>query len=157
MGVGDELGTFIFRTPGYNSIRTLAARLHYFKAVSGDLLACLPLELRLRGKSTAQSRGTPIYYVDLTIRDGLTLEEVLTQAQQTYLQREAMAYTQQALDAVARAGLGNGAFEEDLDEAQDVIEEFFPGSPVKTIETAGKSSLNEKLARMTTNTDVVLN
>lgn len=153
----DELGTFIFRTTGYNSIRTLAARLHYFKAVSGDLLACMPLELRLRGKSTTQSRGTPIYYVDLTIRDGITLEEALAQAQQTFMQRETMAYNQQALDAVARAGLGNGVFEEDLDEARDVIEEFYPDGPVKTSEPVGKTSLNGKLARMTTNTDIVLN
>ncbi len=86
----------------------------------------MPLALRLRGKSTAQSLGTPIYYVDLTIRDGMTLEEALTQAQQTFMQRETMAYNQQVLDAVARAGLGNGVFEEDLDEARDVIGEFYP-------------------------------
>lgn len=157
IGSDNELGASIFRTTGYNSIRTLAARLHYFKAVSGDLLVCMPLELRLRGKSTAQSRGTPIYYVDLTTRDGLRLEEALTQAQQTYVQREAMAYNQQALDVVARAGLGNGTFEEDLDEVQGVIEEFYPDSHVKTTEPAGKTSLNEKLARMTMNTDIVLN
>lgn len=156
LGSDDELGTFIFRTTGYNSIRTLAARLHYFKAVSGDLLACMPLELRLRGKSTTQSRGTPIYYVDLTIRDGLTLEEALTQAQQTYMQREALAYNQQALDAVALAGLGNGAFEEDPDEAQDVIEEFYPNHPAKTTEPTEKPSLSEKLAKMTTSTDAAL-
>jgi hypothetical protein len=64
------LGSFIFRTTGFNSIRTLAARLAYFKAISGNRLACLPLELRLRGKSTRQSRGTPIYYVDITLREG---------------------------------------------------------------------------------------
>src|SRR5690606_32344236 len=29
IGEEDELGTFIFRTTGFNSIRTLAARLHY--------------------------------------------------------------------------------------------------------------------------------
>jgi len=50
IGDDDELGTVIFRTTGFNSIRTLAARLSYYKAVSGNLLACLPLELRLRGK-----------------------------------------------------------------------------------------------------------
>lgn len=154
LGDDDQLGTFIFRTTGYNSIRTLAARLHYFKAVSGDLLACMPLELRLRGKSTAQSRGTPIYYVDLTIRDGMTLEEALTQAQQTYAQREALAYNQQALDAIARAGLGNGAFEEDPDEAQDVIEEFFPDRPAEVVRPTKKPSLNEKLEKMAANTEV---
>ena len=36
----DELGTFVFRTTGFNSIRTLAARLRYFAAVSGNKLSC---------------------------------------------------------------------------------------------------------------------
>ncbi|MFX5203038.1 hypothetical protein ABTC96_19930, partial [Acinetobacter baumannii] len=52
---GDELGSFVFRTTGFNSIRTLSARLRYPFAVSGGLLAGLPLELRLRGKSTTLS------------------------------------------------------------------------------------------------------
>jgi hypothetical protein len=68
IGDEDELGSFIFRTTSYNSIRTLAARLHYFAAVSGNLLACLPLELKLRGKSTTQSYRSAIYYVDLGVR-----------------------------------------------------------------------------------------
>jgi hypothetical protein len=54
----DEFGTFIFRTTGFNSIRTLAARLRYYHAASGDLLSCLPLQLTLRGKSTTQSYRT---------------------------------------------------------------------------------------------------
>ena len=58
----DELGSFIFRTTGYNSIRTLMARLSYFNAVSGGLLSNLPLQLTIRGKSTTQSYRTPIYY-----------------------------------------------------------------------------------------------
>lgn len=43
----DELGSFIFRTTGFNSIRTLSARLRYFQAISGGMLSTLPLELRL--------------------------------------------------------------------------------------------------------------
>jgi hypothetical protein len=70
IGDDDPLGTFIFRTTGFNSIRTLAARMHYFSAISGGKLACLPLELRLRGKSTRQSHGSAIYYVDITVRGG---------------------------------------------------------------------------------------
>ena len=58
---GDELSSFVFRTTGFNSIRTLATRLKYFHAVSGGHLATLPLELRLRGKSTTQSHRAPIY------------------------------------------------------------------------------------------------
>lgn len=48
IGDEDEMGSFIFRTTSFNSIRALAARLHYFAAVSGNLLPCLPLELKLR-------------------------------------------------------------------------------------------------------------
>jgi hypothetical protein len=59
IGDEDELGTFVFRTTGYNSIRTLLSRLHYFSAVSNNQLASLPLALRIRGKSTTQSFGKP--------------------------------------------------------------------------------------------------
>src|SRR5699024_566117 len=116
----DDLGTFIFRTTGYNSIRTLAARMSYFNAISDDLLACLPLELRLRGKSTALSRGTPIYYVDLTIRDGLTLEEALAQARETNQRRQALGYNQEALDKAAQVGFANGSFEDDVEESLNI-------------------------------------
>jgi len=79
-GQGDELGSFIFRTTGYNSVRTLAARLKYLEAVSGGLTRYLPLTLRLRAKSTTQSYRTPVYYVDLTLREETTLTEAVGQA-----------------------------------------------------------------------------
>jgi hypothetical protein len=126
IGGEDELGTFIFRTTGFNSIRTLSARLAYFQAVSGNRLACLPLELRLRGKSTTMSHRSAIYYVDLTVRDGLSLSDALSQARDLEMTRKACGFDQATLDAVAKAGLKNGAFEEDSDEVLDVMEEFFP-------------------------------
>lgn len=122
----DPLGTFVFRTTGFNSIRTLAARLQYFQAISGDRLACLQLELRLRGKSTRQSLGTPIYYVDLTLRAGMTLEEALADARNLDEQRKAAGFDQAALDLAARTGLANGAFEESEEEGGALVEEFFP-------------------------------
>lgn len=125
LGEDDELGTFIFRTTGYNSIRTLMARLAYYKAVSGNLLACLPLELRLRGKSTTQSHRTPIYYVDLTIREGTTLEEAISQARQVNEHRKAVGFDQTALDEAARAGFANGAFEDSEEETTEILEEFY--------------------------------
>jgi hypothetical protein len=64
IGDEDDVGSFIFRTTGFNSIRCLTARLHYYQAVSGNLLACLPLELRcevkVRRKVTGQPSITPI-------------------------------------------------------------------------------------------------
>lgn len=130
IGDDDPLGSFIFRTTGFNSIRTLAARLAYFKAISGNRLACLPLELRLRGKSTRQSRGTPIFYVDITLREGWTLEDTLSEAQRLDQEREATGFDQKALDRAAKAGFANGAFEDSAEESADVVEEFYPDAPV---------------------------
>ena len=129
IGEDDSLGTFIFRTTGFNSIRTLMARLAYFEAVSGGLLACMPLELKLRGKSTTQSHRTPIFYVDIGVREGLTLEEAITQAQATDRQRKASGYNQQALDTAARLGFANAAFEEDDEEVPAILEEFYSDNP----------------------------
>ncbi len=76
----DAFGSFIFRTTGFNSIRTLSARLSYFKAVSGGLLSCMPLTMRLRGKSTTQSHRAAVYYVDITTRDGMKLNDAVAEA-----------------------------------------------------------------------------
>ena len=121
----DEFGTFIFRTTGFNSIRTLAARLSYYHAASGDLLSCLPLQLTLRGKSTTQSYRTPIYYVDLTLRDGVNLQEAISSAKQIDEQSKAAGFYQEALDHVARQGYGNASFEVGSEEGLDIVEEFY--------------------------------
>ena len=129
IGDDDPLGSFIFRTTGFNSIRTLAARLAYFKAISGNRLACMPLELRLRGKSTRQSRGTAIYYVDITLREGWTLEATLAEAQHLDEFHQATGFDQKALDKAAKAGFANGAFEDSAEDSADVVEEFYPDAP----------------------------
>jgi hypothetical protein len=129
IGDDDPLGSFIFRTTGFNSIRTLAARLAYFKAISGNRLACMPLELRLRGKSTRQSRGTAIFYVDITLREGWTLEETLAEAQRLDDWHQQTGFDQKALDRAAKAGFANGAFEDSAEESIDLVEEFYPDAP----------------------------
>jgi len=120
----DEFGTFIFRTPGFNSIRTLAARLSYYHAASNGLLSCLPLQLTLRGKSTIQSYRQPVYYVDLTLRDGLTLNEVIIQAQKLDKQCKEIGYFQEKVDNIARDGFLNSKFHFDYDE--NLFDEFTP-------------------------------
>ena len=142
----DELGTFIFRTTGYNSIRTLAARLNYYQAVSGGLLACMPLELRLRGKSTTMSYRSAIYYVDMTIRDGLSLEQAISEAKALHEQRLQAGYDQRALDDAARLGFSNGAFEDSNEESAEVMEEFYPeqsSTSPQTNETATQSLVSK--------------
>jgi hypothetical protein len=121
----DELGTFIFRTTGFNSIRTLAARLSYYHAASNGLLSCLPLQLTLRGKSTTQSYRTPVYYVDLTLRDGVNLQQAIQVAKEIDQQSKTSGFNQQALDQMARQGYGNARFEVNSEEGLDLVEEFY--------------------------------
>ena len=121
----DEFGTFIFRTTGFNSIRTLAARLSYYHAASNGLLSCLPLQLTLRGKSTTQSYRQPVYYVDLTLRDGIHLQEAIQTAKEIDQKSKLCGFNQEALDHVARQGYGNASFEVGDDEGLDIVEEFY--------------------------------
>lgn len=160
IGDDDELGSFVFRTTGFNSIRTLSTRLRYFHAVSGGLLSTLPLELRLRGKSTTQSHRSAIYYVDLTVRTGMTMGEALASARAQSEERRAAGFDQAALDAAARQGFAAGAFEESEEEGAAVVEEFYPeevesspqgrsaGNPAK-VPLADK--LNQKAAQLNGN------
>lgn len=121
----DELGTFIFRTTGFNSIRTLAARLSYYHAASNGLLSCLPLQLTLRGKSTTQSYRTPVYYVDLTLRDGVHLQEAIHTAKEIDQKSKLCGFNQAALDQMARQCFANAMFEMNVEEGLDLVEEFY--------------------------------
>lgn len=155
VGDEDEMGSFILRTTSFNSIRTLAARLQYFSAVSGNLLACLALELKLRGKSTTQSYRAAIYYVDLGVRAGTTIEATIAEARELDARRKASGFDQAALDVAAKIGFANGAFEDSPEEVTAVAEEFYPetsgdsqasGDAGATAEP-GPPSLRDKLDR----------
>ncbi|BBL58908.1 recombination directionality factor [Methylomonas koyamae] len=149
IGDDDPLGSFIFRTTGFNSIRTLAARLEYFKAVSGNRLSCLPLELKLRGKSTRQSHGSAIFYVDITLRGDQALEAAFQEAQQLDQQRQAAGFDQAALDRAARQGFGNGAFEDNEEDGSAVVEEFFANATPANESETDADPLTQKLAAKT--------
>lgn len=157
IGDEDELGSFVFRTTGFNSIRTLSSRLKYFHAVSGGQLSTLPLELRLRGKSTAQSHRAPIYYVDLTVRTGVTLADAIVAAKAEDDQRKASGFDQAALDEAAKQGFANGVFEESDEEGTAVVEEFFPEDsddgvtgirPATGVKVGLADKLNQKTAQL---------
>ena len=154
IGDSDELGSFVFRTTGFNSIRTLTARLQYFAAVSGGHLACMPLELKLRGKSTTQSHRAAIYYADLVVRSGLRLNEAIGQAKTLAAQRQAAGFAQNALDEAARLGYANGSFEDTPEEAADIVEEFYteeteaPPFPAPGALQADNTSLAAAVARL---------
>lgn len=121
----DEFGTFVFRTTGFNSIRTLAARLSYYHAASNGLLSCLPLQLTLRGKSTIQSYRTPVYYVDLTLREGIHLQEAIQTAKEIDQKSKLCGFNQAALDQTALLGYENLQFAVSGEGNADLVEEFY--------------------------------
>lgn len=147
----DPISSFIFRTSGFNSIRTLASRLSYFHALSGNRLACLPLALKLRGKSTRQSFGQPIYYVDLTLRTGMSLEETLEAAKRIEQERQTIGFDQKALDQAAEQGFGNGRFEDSNEDFETITEEFYPElhNQTQTENQSTHSTLTQKLEQQT--------
>ena len=127
----------------------MAARLSYYHAASNGLLSCLPLQLTLRGKSTTQSYRTPVYYVDLTLRDYVNLQQAIQMAKEIDQQSKQAGFNQSALDQTARHGYGNARFEVNSEEGLDLVEEFYvdenpegeqaqPESQVKT-----KSKINQ--------------
>ena len=89
------------------------------------------------------------------MRSGNTLEQVLIEAKELDARRRAAGFDQAALDAAARAGFANGAFEDSPDETAAVAEEFYPGTTNpdtgdgRTDETTGTptSTLRDKLER----------
>ena len=140
----DELGTFIFRTTGFNSIRTLAARLSYYHAASNGLLSCLPLQLILRGKSTTQSYRTPVYYVDLTLKDGVNLQQAIQMAQEIDQQSKQAGFNQTALDQTARQGFANAQFEVNTEEGLDLVEEFYMDENQETEHSQQQAQVESK-------------
>jgi len=125
-GQDDELGSFILRTTGYNSVRTLAARLEYLNAISGGNARHLPLTLRLRAKSTTLSYRTPVYYVDLTLREGQSMTEAVSAAKAEAVRQKEAGVDAELLEQKARLALANGSFEESVDDGSAVVDEFYP-------------------------------
>lgn len=143
IGDNDELGTFIFRTTGFNSIRTLMTRLRYFAAVSGNNLSAMPLELKLRGKTTTQSLRSTIFYVDITTREGMSLTDAVAEAKQLAAQNEQAGIDQAALDLAAQEGFALGAFEDTEDESLAVVEEFYPDEEMASVAGGNNHGQND--------------
>lgn len=148
-GQHDELGSFIFRTTGYNSVRTLAARLRYFEAVSGGLTRYLPLMLRLRAKTTTQSYRAPVYYVDLTLRDEDSLASAVAQARQEAERALEAGIDTAQFEAAARMLLQNGQFEETDEEMPQLLEEFYPEAEETTPVTGAPNRIQARPTRLT--------
>ncbi|MFB2844322.1 hypothetical protein ACE1BJ_23530, partial [Aeromonas jandaei] len=124
------------------SVRTLAARLKYLEAVSGGHTRYLPLTLRLRAKSTTQSYRTPVYYVDLTLREETNLTEAVRLAQEAAQRDQEAGLAIDQMEQAARELLRNGQFEDIDEEVPMLLEEFYP--EVENGENSSTASTSEQ-------------
>ena len=80
------------------------------------------------------------------------LEEAIARARKLDNQRKASGFDQAALDDAARAGFGNGAFEESGEDVPSVVEEFYPegeaGAETEVDDVSVNTSLKAKLEQM---------
>ena len=118
-GQDDPLASFIFRTRGWNSIRTLRTKLAYLGAALGGKLAGLPLLLVMRAKSSRRSFNTPFFFLDLVFRDATPagIAQAVKQRDAHLLALKEAGLDLEALERAARSCLRNGAFEETDDDA----------------------------------------
>ena len=64
--------------------------------------------------------------MDLTLREGISLNEAIIQAKQIDEQSKQAGFYQEALDFTARKGFANARFETDIEEGLEVLEEYYP-------------------------------
>ena len=73
-----------------------------------------------------QSYRTPIYFVDLTLRDDVTLKQAVQDAQSIDAELSEHGFDQAALEAAAKLGYVNSCFGVDSEDSMEVVEEFYP-------------------------------
>ena len=66
-----------------------------------------------------------MYYVDLTLRDGVNLQQAIQMAKDIDQQSKQSGFNQDALDQMARQGFSNAQFEVNAEEGLDLVEEFY--------------------------------
>lgn len=63
--------------------------------------------------------------MDLTLRDGVSLQDAIQMAQEIDQQSKQSGFNQHALDQMARQGFANAQFEVNIEEGLDLVEEFY--------------------------------
>ena len=81
-----------------------------------------------------------MYYVDLTLREGVNLQNAIHSAREIDQQSKQAGFNQEALDQIARQGFANAKFEMDVEEGLDIVEEFVPTSNEVLINEFRKSA-----------------
>lgn len=112
--------TFILRTGGFNTSRTLEAKLTSFAALFGGNLIGVPFALKLRSKTTAMSKQSIFHYVDIV--PAVPLLEAAQIGHAVRAQMEAAGMHQEAYETVVSEGIENGPFEDSSEDFAEALE-----------------------------------
>lgn len=124
----DPLSSFILRSSGFNTARTLHCKLQALHGLLDGRLIGVPMILKLRQKSSTQSYQSIFYYADLV--PAVPLVEAAKLAKQTALKMEEAGLNQAKFEQQIKKGLENGPFEETL---EDLVEyEDYLGDDFRT-------------------------
>jgi hypothetical protein len=82
--------------------------------------------------------------VDLTLRDGVHLQEAIQTAKEIDQKCKLCGFNQEALDQMARQGYGNARFEVNSEEGLDLVEEFYTHEVVESEQTQAESKARTK-------------
>lgn len=124
----DPLSSFILRSSGFNTARTLHSKLQALHGLLDGKLIGVPLTLKLRQKSTTQSYQSIFYYADLVL--AVPLLEAAALAKATAEKMQNAGLNQEKFEAQIKKGLDNGPFEETL---EDLVEyEDYLGDDFRT-------------------------
>jgi hypothetical protein len=82
--------------------------------------------------------------VDLTLRDGVHLQEAIQTAKEIDQKSKLSGFNQAALDQMARQGYGNVRFEVDSEEGLDLVEEFYTDVLVESQQVQPNSKAKAK-------------
>ena len=85
-----------------------------------------------------------MYYVDLTLRDGIHLQEAIQTAKEIDQQSKQAGFNQNALDQMARQGFANARFEVNSDEGLDVVDEFYADEKIESEQLQSESKTKVK-------------
>jgi hypothetical protein len=81
-GQGDQENAFLFRSTSFNTLRNLEARLWRYWAILGRRLSGVPFNLVLRTRTTAGSKWTPLFFLDLQLKEGVSLAQAAKMAKE---------------------------------------------------------------------------
>lgn len=149
-GQDDDLGMFVLRSAGRNTLDALAGRLARLAGLSGGQLAGMPLMLAIKVKTTAQSFRKPFWYADLVFRPGMGMIETVQAARQYQKHLAEAGLSLEEMEGAIREGLANGDFADEIEDIDEWVSDadLVAMAGERQRQSGGLKGLDDVLSRL---------